>query len=176
MRGDGTEAGEGDHTVFRVSKEFRFEAAHHLPHHRGKCRRPHGHGYLVRVIFAGSATVETGPSTGMLIDYADVAALVEPVIAKLDHRDLNAILPGPTAEQLARYIFHAVSDRLDRAFREADRRRGSPYRAQKNAAARRRDRHAPVPWLDAEPDLHLEAVELHETAGTMVRFDVTNAP
>ncbi|GCA81549.1 6-carboxy-5,6,7,8-tetrahydropterin synthase [Microcystis aeruginosa NIES-2521] len=32
-----------------IYKEFRFEAAHHLPHYEGKCRRLHGHSWLGRV-------------------------------------------------------------------------------------------------------------------------------
>ncbi|NES98612.1 MAG: 6-carboxytetrahydropterin synthase QueD, partial [Desertifilum sp. SIO1I2] len=32
-----------------IYKEFRFEAAHHLPHHDGKCRRLHGHSWVGRV-------------------------------------------------------------------------------------------------------------------------------
>lgn len=31
-----------------LTKLFRFEAAHHLPGHRGKCARPRGHSYTER--------------------------------------------------------------------------------------------------------------------------------
>lgn len=39
----------------RVGKEFRFEAAHRLPRHDGKCRRPHGHSYVLWVEVEGEA-------------------------------------------------------------------------------------------------------------------------
>lgn len=37
-----------------IGKTFTFEAAHHLEHHRGKCRRPHGHSYKLEVMVTGA--------------------------------------------------------------------------------------------------------------------------
>ncbi len=91
-----------------VHREFTFEAAHHLPAHPGPCRRPHGHGYRFRL------TVEApvDPATGLAIDFADLKEAVESeVLSVLDHRDLNEVLPIPSAEHIAVWIW----DRLARA-------------------------------------------------------------
>ncbi len=36
-----------------LTKTFHFEAAHHLPGHRGKCARLHGHSYRLEVTLRG---------------------------------------------------------------------------------------------------------------------------
>jgi len=80
-----------------ITRSFRFEAAHQLPWHPGKCQRLHGHGYRLEV------TVE-GPvgDDGMVLDFADLEAVVERVVlSRYDHRYLNDVLDNPTAELLA---------------------------------------------------------------------------
>ena len=93
----------------RVAKEFRFEAAHSLPFlgPDHKCSRMHGHSYRVVVEYAGPVD----ENTGMVIDYADIKKVVQPVIDALDHQDLNTILSTPTtAEYLAVYIASQIKD------------------------------------------------------------------
>lgn len=82
-----------------VVREFRFEAAHHLPEHPGKCRRPHGHGYVLRV--ACRAPVDA--RTGLALDFGEIKRVVRAeVVDVLDHRDLNEVLPlVPSAENIA---------------------------------------------------------------------------
>jgi 6-pyruvoyltetrahydropterin/6-carboxytetrahydropterin synthase len=94
-------------------QEFRFEAAHLLPHvpEGHKCRRLHGHSYLVAVHVEGPVD----ETTGMVMDFADISAAVRPIIeAELDHRYLNEIagLENPTSEQLARWLWARVRPRL----------------------------------------------------------------
>lgn len=77
--------------MFRVSKEFRFEANHNLPNHDGKCRNEHGHSYVIEVTFEGINVIPipTGgtrdPKEGMLVDFYDVSRLVQPFIDQFDH-------------------------------------------------------------------------------------------
>jgi 6-pyruvoyltetrahydropterin/6-carboxytetrahydropterin synthase len=82
-----------------------FEAAHHLPNVAAghKCRRLHGHSYRVEVRVGG----DVDPSTGMVMDFADIARACEPVRDRLDHYYLNEIdgLDNPTSENLARWIW-----------------------------------------------------------------------
>ena len=89
----------------RLSRDFRFEAAHFLPRvpEDHKCRRMHGHSYQVRVTVEG----EIDPAIGWLIDFAAVDAAVDPLVARLDHRVLNEIegLDNPTSENLARWLW-----------------------------------------------------------------------
>lgn len=89
-----------------VSKDFTFEAAHCLDANLlgagHKCCRPHGHSYRIR-IYCSSETLNT---RGFVIDYAEISAAVDPVIAKLDHQFLNDILPfHTTAENIAEWMF-----------------------------------------------------------------------
>jgi 6-pyruvoyltetrahydropterin/6-carboxytetrahydropterin synthase len=95
--------------MFRVSKTFRFEAAHRLPEHDGKCVRMHGHSYRVQVVIAGNHLHRTGPQTGMLEDFDAINVLVKPIVDAWDHRVLNELDLGgaavnPTAEALADWI------------------------------------------------------------------------
>lgn len=87
-----------------ISKRFDFDAAHFLPnvHDGHKCRRLHGHTYVVEVICSGIPD----PTTQWLCDYADIAAAWEPVWKEIDHRCLNDIpgLGNPTTEVLAPWI------------------------------------------------------------------------
>lgn len=50
-----------------VSKEFTFDAAHHLHCYEGKCKNLHGHTY--RVIFGISGYVD---DIGIVIDFGDI--------------------------------------------------------------------------------------------------------
>ncbi len=94
-----------------LTKVFRFEAAHHLPGHRGKCARPHGHSYRLEVAVRGPIQSKLGASDdGMVLDFGDLADLVRvAVIDRLDHYDLNTILAGrTTAENLAHWIWETL--------------------------------------------------------------------
>lgn len=97
--------------MFRVEKDFRFEASHFLPEHDGKCRRLHGHSYTGRVVVAGERLVDGGPKDGMLVDFGVLGAALKLVVdERLDHRHLNEAtgLRAPTAEALARWIFEEL--------------------------------------------------------------------
>lgn len=95
-----------------IYKEFTFEAAHLLPHVPSghKCGRLHGHSFRVQVHVAG----ELQPELGWVMDFADIKAVVKPVIARLDHYYLNDIpgLENPTSEVLARWLWQQLQPRL----------------------------------------------------------------
>lgn len=88
-----------------IYKEFTFEAAHHLPHvppvH--PCARTHGHSFTLRVSVRGLLDQKAG----WVVDFADIIDAAAPMIAELDHHDLNGIpgLENPTTELLARWIW-----------------------------------------------------------------------
>lgn len=96
----------------RLSKSFRFEAAHHLPTFPDghKCRRLHGHSFRFDVIVEG----EVDPVRGYLIDYSDIKRAAEPLVRQLDHYCLNDIegLENPTSEMLSRWIFDRLKPTL----------------------------------------------------------------
>ena len=91
-----------------ITKIFRFEAAHSLPGHRGKCARPHGHSYTLEVTLRGPIRTTPGASDeGMVMDFEDLSQLVQHVVLeRLDHQDLN-VATGirTTAENLVHWIW-----------------------------------------------------------------------
>ncbi|QOJ13920.1 MAG: 6-carboxytetrahydropterin synthase QueD [Planctomycetia bacterium] len=96
----------------RLARTFTFEAAHFLPTFPDghKCRRLHGHSFAVEVVVAG----EVDPARGYLVDYGEIKAAAEPVIARLDHYLLNDIpgLENPTSERIAEWLWEQLATRL----------------------------------------------------------------
>ena len=103
--------------MYRIRKQFRFEASHQLHGHDGKCARLHGHSWTMTVELASNDLIEVGPKAGMVADYGDVSALVEPLVEQfLDHHHLNDTLATarPTSEFIARWAFEMLNERLPR--------------------------------------------------------------
>jgi 6-pyruvoyltetrahydropterin/6-carboxytetrahydropterin synthase len=93
-------------------KELGFEAAHRLPHvpEGHKCARLHGHSYRVAVHVRGPVD----PTTGWVVDFAELSRAFAPLHEQLDHRYLNEVdgLDNPTSENLARWIWQRLAPRL----------------------------------------------------------------
>lgn len=103
--------------MIEISRTFRFEAAHYLPAvpEGHKCRRLHGHSYRFTVTCRG----EIDPQTGWLMDFADISAVVKPIVKKhLDHYFLNEVegLSNPTSEELARWLWRNIKPHLPQLF------------------------------------------------------------
>ncbi|MFB7637968.1 6-carboxytetrahydropterin synthase QueD [Peribacillus butanolivorans] len=93
-----------------VSKEFTFDAAHHLHDYEGKCKNLHGHTY--RVIFGLSGYTD---SRGLMIDFGDIKEIWKNEIEiHLDHRYLNETLPlmNTTAENMVVWIYEKMAEAL----------------------------------------------------------------
>jgi 6-pyruvoyltetrahydropterin/6-carboxytetrahydropterin synthase len=92
----------------KLSKTFRFEAAHSLPTFPAnhKCRRLHGHSFRFDVIVEGDVKTEIG----FLIDYGEIKRAVDPIVRQLDHYYLNDIdgLSNPTSEMIAVWLWKAI--------------------------------------------------------------------
>ena len=86
-----------------VCRQFKFDAAHHLPRYNGKCANVHGHSWKFDVAIGGPI----GPD-GMVMDFSILKKIVQPLIDQLDHSDLNDSLENPTAENLAVHIYNFV--------------------------------------------------------------------
>ena len=98
--------------IVRLSKSFRFEAAHDLPTFPPdhKCRRLHGHSFRFDVVVEG----EVDPAKGYLIDYGDIKKVADPLVRRLDHYYLNEIegLSNPTSEVLAKWLYDHLKPSL----------------------------------------------------------------
>ena len=89
-----------------VARDFRFEAAHRLPDHPGKCRHLHGHSYRLRVV----CSAPVNEQTGLAIDFAELKRIVQTeVLEHLDHADLNDRFPIPSAELIAIWFWDALT-------------------------------------------------------------------
>ncbi|MGN8644518.1 6-carboxytetrahydropterin synthase QueD [Gracilibacillus sp. HCP3S3_G5_1] len=93
-----------------VSKEFTFDAAHHLHCYEGKCKNLHGHTY--KVVFGISGFVD---EIGIVIDFGEIKQIwKENIEIHLDHRYLNETLPkmNTTAENMVVWIFEKMEEAL----------------------------------------------------------------
>jgi len=91
-----------------LTKIFHFEAAHHLPGHRGKCARLHGHSYRLEVTLSGPIKDAPGqPDHGMVMDFEDLSRIVlTSILERLDHSMLNEVTGiHTTAENLTHWIW-----------------------------------------------------------------------
>src|SRR5579875_598539 len=97
----------------QIRKHFRFEAAHVLPFHQGKCSRMHGHSYRLEVAVRGPIRTD-GLARGMIEDFDTIKRIVrERVIDLLDHRALNDLIENPTAEHIVMWAWKQLEDHLD---------------------------------------------------------------
>lgn len=92
--------------MFTIAKRYDFSAAHHLlglplDH---PCSRNHGHNYQVEFELAA----EELDGRSFVLDYNELDQFVKPIIARLDHQDLNQIIVQPSAENLATWLYHTA--------------------------------------------------------------------
>ena len=99
--------------MFEVTVEDSFAAGHYLRNYRGKCEKPHGHNYKVRITLAGQQL----DKAGLLLDFKDLREVMKHVIERLDHQMINELAPftelNPSAENLAKYFYDETNSRLN---------------------------------------------------------------
>src|SRR3954463_15430688 len=95
-----------------IFKQFIFDSAHFLSKVPAihKCSEMHGHTYRLTIYIEGPLDDEFG----WVMDYAEIKAVVIPVINTLDHKLLNNIsgLENPTCEKVAQWIWGKVKPSL----------------------------------------------------------------
>ena len=103
-------------TAISVTKIFKFDAAHFLREHSGKCAELHGHTYRLEVTVArkDGGLVADGSSADMVLDFGDLKAIVQrEIIEKVDHKMLNDIFPfRTTAENMVVYFHEVLEQQL----------------------------------------------------------------
>jgi len=108
--------------MFEITKEFSFEAAHHLNGLPAghQCGEVHGHSYRVQLVLRSDDVDEFG----FVVDYGQLGDFADFLKSEFDHKDLNEIIvPGvamttasgkikqPTAESLAWIFFQWSRER-----------------------------------------------------------------
>ena len=97
-------------TIMLLCKDFTFDAAHNLVNYHGKCERLHGHTYRLRVVLEGTPDAE-----GMIMDFIELKEIVkECVLSRLDHAYLNDIIPQPSAENIAVWVWEELEEKVRR--------------------------------------------------------------
>ncbi len=87
---------------------FRFNAWHSFPDDSGYDARPHGHDYEFSLLLEATVCPQ-----GMLYDARRLKQLVaDEVISRLDHQNLNDLLPQPSSEMLAEWIWRQLRPHL----------------------------------------------------------------
>ena len=71
----------------RITKKFRFEAAHALYGYDGKCKNIHGHNYNLFVTIIGAPVKDdSNVKYGMVMDFGDLKKIVNSeIVDKFDH-------------------------------------------------------------------------------------------
>lgn len=98
------------HKRVAVTKEFTFDAAHHLHCYEGKCKSLHGHTYKLVITMSGFVN-----DIGIVVDFGDIKRIFnEEIKNKLDHRYLNEVLPNmnTTAENMIVWIWEQLDMKL----------------------------------------------------------------
>jgi 6-pyruvoyltetrahydropterin/6-carboxytetrahydropterin synthase len=104
--------------MYTVSVQAHYDAAHFLRNYEGKCRRLHGHRYVVEVALQAQELDDSG----MAFDFVDLKRELRELANRLDHENLNDIHPftqiESTAENQAKYFFDELRKRLPETLRD----------------------------------------------------------
>ncbi len=94
---------------FLLRAKDSFDAAHHLPFHKGKCKEQHGHTYNVEYIFE----FDDLDDNGIAQDFDEIKDVTGYIKKELDHKDLNVVFSfTTTVEHIAQWIYEHLK-RLD---------------------------------------------------------------
>lgn len=91
--------------MYEIMVTCHFDAAHFLPHYEGKCSKMHGHRWVVKVLIRNERLQQKGPHRGMVEDFSILKKGLANVLAELDHNVVNNVIPNPTAERIAWWIW-----------------------------------------------------------------------
>ena len=96
----------------RLTKDFCFEAAHHLPSlpEGHKCIQMHGHSFKVEISIEG----EVDSKIGWIYDHKCISDAMKPLLEQMDHSVLNDIegLESPTIEVMCAWFWRKLESDL----------------------------------------------------------------
>jgi len=98
--------------LMTIGMEFHIDYAHKLVGHP-TCGVDHGH--TARVLVEIRGEVKGGPSwrDNVIMDFNELKQIVWKHLSKLDHHNLNELMPVPSAENICKWIFDSLSSELD---------------------------------------------------------------
>ncbi|MDI6839242.1 MAG: 6-carboxytetrahydropterin synthase QueD [bacterium] len=103
--------------MWLVSIESKFSAAHQLKGYPGECSGVHGHNFKVKV------TVEAAvlKSVGFGMDFRKLNKILNEIIKRLDHKNLNELpefgAVNPTAENIAKLIWTELKPKIKKSIK-----------------------------------------------------------
>lgn len=101
--------------MYRLTIHTHFAAAHNLMHYQGECENLHGHNWKVEV----TVSARQLDKSGLGIDFKVLKAQTRELLQSLDHKYLNELEPfrtvSPSSENIARYLYEQLCDRLNSA-------------------------------------------------------------
>ena len=107
--------------MFEVTVHASFDAWHALRNFHGKDEIPHSHSWHCEAVI-GTQTLD---SSGCAIDFGEVDGAIAKAIAPLANQKLNEIeifaSESPSAENMARHLYRALSSALDDSTRHVSR-------------------------------------------------------
>jgi 6-pyruvoyltetrahydropterin/6-carboxytetrahydropterin synthase len=99
-------------TIFKTTVEAGFSASHQLRDTTGELEPLHGHNFRVEATVASPELDQLG----LVMDFLELEALLEEILAPYDHRHLNDLEPfdrlNPSTENLARFFYEKLQERL----------------------------------------------------------------
>jgi 6-pyruvoyltetrahydropterin/6-carboxytetrahydropterin synthase len=100
-------------STYTLNVTSEFSAAHSVRGYEGRCARVHGHNYKIAIEVKATAL----DNLGFVIDYYAVKKVLQGVIEKLDHYNINDIKPfdvlNPTAENIAAWFYKSLAAQLN---------------------------------------------------------------
>ena len=97
--------------IIRITKEFRFEAAHALRGYDGPCKSIHGHSYQLAVTITGTPVEDKdAPKSGMVMDFGDLKKIIKKnIIDLVDHSlILNKDYPAEDVDKIKEVFCNVV--------------------------------------------------------------------
>ncbi len=102
--------------VYEIYVKDHFAAAHALKGYDGNCSNIHGHNWEVEAFIQCRKLNKLGFG----IDFMDVKKVVQDILGKLDHTNLNEVAEfgsiNPTSENISKFLYKELSRRLNTEF------------------------------------------------------------
>ncbi len=101
--------------MFEIDIQRDFAAAHCLKGYNGNCSEMHGHNWTVQAF----VKTEKLDEIGIAVDFRHLKSELDNILSELDHTCLNNVgiftKINPTSENLAKYVFDQLSQRINSA-------------------------------------------------------------